>query len=341
MTTERRSLYFTSPGEVRVQEEELCSPERGQVCVRTLISAISPGTEMLLYRGQFPGELLLDENIASLNGSFSYPTKYGYSLVGRIMAVGEGVDPAWQGRRIFAFHPHETHFIAPLQELLPLPEDISLEDAVFLPNMETAVNFVMDGHPLIGERVVVFGQGIVGLLTTALLADFPLDQLITLDYYPLRRRASLAAGSHACLDASDADIVDQLKLLLPEGADLTYELSGSPGALDQAIAVTGFAGRIVIGSWYGSKKAELDLGGRFHRSRLQLISSQVSTLAPSLTARWTKDRRLDVAWDMLREVRPSDFITHRFAFHDATQAYRLIDTHPGDAIQVLLTYPAK
>jgi threonine dehydrogenase-like Zn-dependent dehydrogenase len=271
MNTERRSLYFTSPGEVNLVEEELCPLEPGQVCVRTLLSAISPGTEMLIYRGQFPEEMLLDESIASLNDTFSYPTKYGYSLVGRITALGEGVDRSWLGRRIFAFHPHETHFAAPLQDLLPLPEDISLEDAVFLPNMETAVNFTMDGNPLIGERVVVFGQGIVGLLTTALLSDFPLDQLITLDFYPLRRRASLAAGAHACLDASDPDIVDQLNKFLPAGADLTFELSGSPLALDHAIAITGFAGRIVIGSWYGSK-AELDRR-RFHRSR-QLVTAR-------------------------------------------------------------------
>ena len=283
----------------------------------------------------------LDETITTLDGSFSYPTKYGYSLVGQVLVSGSGIDPVWEGRQVFAFHPHESHFIATPEELLPLPEDISPEDAVFLPNMETAVNFVMDGQPLIGERVAVFGQGIVGLLTTALLSDFPLDQLLTLDNYEMRRQASLDAGAFASLDPSQPDVLDQIKSLLPDGADLTYELSGAPEALDNAIATTGFAGRVIIGSWYGSKKAELDLGGRFHRSRIRLISSQVSSLSPDLSARWIKSRRLEVVWDMLRKVRPSGFITHRFPFRDARKAYRLIDTRPGDAIQVLLTYPSE
>lgn len=339
MTADRRSLIFTAPGEVQIRAEPLPSPERDQVLVRTLVSAISSGTEMLIYRGHLPVGMVLDETIAALDSSFSYPTKYGYSLVGQVVSIGSGVDPIWEGRHVFAFHPHESHFVSIPEDLLILPKDLSLEDAVFLPNMETAVNFVIDGQPLIGERVVVFGQGIVGLLTTALLSDFPLEKLITLDHYEMRRHASLIVGAHASLDSSVPEIPNQVKLLLPEGADLTYELSGSPDTLDNAIAVTGFAGRVVIGSWYGSKKAELDLGGRFHRSRIQLISSQVSTLNPNLTARWTKSRRLQVVWDMLRKVRPSNLITHRFPFQDAPQAYKLIDIHPSDAIQVLLTYP--
>jgi threonine dehydrogenase-like Zn-dependent dehydrogenase len=123
-----------------------------------------------------------------------------------------------------------------------------------------------------------------------------------------------------------------------QGADLTYELSGNPAALDQAIAATGFSGRVVIGSWYGQKRADINLGGRFHRSRMRLISSQVSTLAPEWTGRWSKARRLQVAWRMLEQVQPAHLITHRFPLTQAAQAYALLDQHPEEAIQVLLTY---
>jgi threonine dehydrogenase-like Zn-dependent dehydrogenase len=121
-------------------------------------------------------------------------------------------------------------------------------------------------------------------------------------------------------------------------ADLTYELSGNPAALDQAIAATGFNGRVVIGSWYGQKQAHLNLGGRFHRSRLHLISSQVSTIAPQWAGRWTKPRRLQVAWQMLQQVRPAPLITHRFPIAEAAAAYALLDRQPQEAMQVLLTY---
>jgi 2-desacetyl-2-hydroxyethyl bacteriochlorophyllide A dehydrogenase len=332
---ERFSLYFTAPGQVSVRQEDLPPLAPNQVLVRSQLSAISPGTEMLAYRGQFPTDLPVDESIPALEGAFGYPLKYGYACVGRVIAAGDAIDPQWIDRRVFAFHPHESCFSAVPEELLPLPEDIAFEDAVFLPNMETAVNFVMDGSPVIGERVVVFGQGVVGLLTTALLAQFPLSALATLDHYPLRRQASLEFGAQASLAPEEIDALDEL---LPGDADLTYELSGSPPALDQALAITGFAGRVVIGSWYGQKQTHLNLGGRFHRSRIRLISSQVSSLAPEFGARWTKSRRFEVAWDMLRKVTPSRLITQLLPIQQAPEAYQLIDRHPEDTIQILLEY---
>ena len=126
-------------------------------------------------------------------------------------------------------------------------------------------------------------------------------------------------------------------LLLPEGADLAYELSGAPAALDAAIAAASYDSRVVIGSWYGSKRASLDLGGRFHRSRIRLISSQVSTLAPELTGRWTKARRLKPPGRCCAACAPQ-WITQRFPMEAAPQAYRLLDEEPERAIQVVLDF---
>ncbi len=326
-----------------VQQEWLGPPAPGQVLVQTVVSAISPGTELLIYRGQAPTDMRIDETITALSGALTFPLKYGYAAVGRVIAVGSPAEQAWQGRLVFAFQPHASYFLSAPAHLHPVPDSLAPEEAVFLPNMETAVNFLMDGHPLIGERVLVFGQGVVGLLTTALLARVPLSRLITVDSYPSRRERSRELGAHASLDTGTDDVLARLQACLQDehgapGADLTYELSGNPLALDQAIAVTGFNGRVVIGSWYGQKHADLNLGGRFHRSRIRLISSQVSTIAPEWSGRWTKSRRLHVAWEMLQHVRPAHLITHHFPLDQASQAYALLDQHPEEAVQVLFTY---
>ena len=334
----RRSVWFGAPRQVEVRQELAPAPGPGEAQVRTLFSAISPGSEMLIYRGEFPNEIPLDASISALAGSGEFPLKYGYSAVGRVSRCGLGVDPSWMGRLVFAFQPHQSVFTLPVENLLIVPKGIAAEEAIFLPNMETAVNFVMDGAPRIGERVVVFGQGIVGLLTTALLALFPLACLVTLDAHPFRRDVSYRCGATQCIDPADAGMLAQLKDSLPGGADLVFELSGSPKALDQALAVTGFSGRVIIGSWYGQKNANLDLGGSFHRSRIQLVSSQVSTLAPELTGRWDKQRRFQLAWEMIRKTRPTQFITQRFPIEQAGQAYRLLDELPGEAVQVIFTY---
>jgi len=338
-----KSLYFTGLRRVSLREESIPPPGPGQVLVQTVMSAISPGTELLIYRGQAPREMAADTSIAALTGSLAFPLKYGYAAVGRVVELGPGVARPWQDKLVFAFQPHQELFLASPTELLPVPPGLGPEEAVFLPNLQTAVTLVLDGKPLIGETVVVFGQGIVGLLLTALLAGFPLARLITLDRCPNRRLASEGLGAHASLDPGQPDVLAVLSAALqgqaPDGkADLAFEISGNPAALDQALAVTGFHGRIVIGSWYGTKTSKLHLGGSFHRQRQILRSSQVSTIAPELTGRWTRDRVLATAWEMVQRCRPARFITHRFPLAQAPRAYELLDRHPEEAIQVVLTY---
>ncbi|HVP20485.1 MAG TPA: zinc-binding alcohol dehydrogenase [Anaerolineaceae bacterium] len=341
----RTALYFVAPERVEIIEEEISAPQKNQVMVRTLVSAISPGTEMLFYRGHVPEELPMDVSIAALQGKKAvYPFKYGYASVGEVVEIGEDVAKTWIGERVFSFHPHESLYLADLSEVMIVPEEIPTGGAVFLPTMETAVNFTMDGHPIIGEAVAVFGLGIVGLMTTSLLSGFPLGILLTFDRYPFRRAEALNVGVDASLDPAEPDSAERAAAILKKagwesGVDLTFELSGTPSALNQAIAVTGFDGRIVIGSWYGKKTAEIDLGGKFHRSRIRLISSQVSTVSPALSGRWDKQRRLKVSWEQILKIRPQRWVTHRFPFADAPKAYHLLEEHPEETLQILFDYP--
>lgn len=336
-------LFFTKPYTVEVRHEAVPEPAADELLVKTAVSAISAGTEMLLYRGQMPTGMAADETIASLAGELAYPLTYGYAAVGRVVATGAKVEASWNGRLVFSFQPHQSYFTARPDEVMLVPAGIDAETAVFLPNMETAVSFVMDGQPMIGEQVAVFGQGIVGLLTTALLAQLPLASLVTLDAYPLRRDWSLQRGAQVSLDPTAVNSLVELREALQgkrpfAGADLSYELSGNPQALDQAIQATGYSGRVVIGSWYGQKRYPVDLGGHFHRSHLRLISSQVSTIAPQWNGRWTKPRRLQMAWEMLRQHDPAELITHRFRLDEAKNAYGLLDTRAETAVQVIFDY---
>lgn len=333
MTASRRSVIFTAPASIDVISEEIPPPDSGQILVQTIVSSVSAGTEMLFYRGQVPAGLAVDSSISQLSGAVEYPLRYGYACVGRVVDLGPGVAANWLDKIVFAFQPHTSHFVIDVDDALQVPNSSSLEIASLLPNMETAVNFVMDGQPLIGETAIVFGQGIVGLLTTTLLAKFPLAQLVSVDAYPMRRNASVAIGASASYapDEIESSIDGQ-------NFDLSYELSGQPAALDQAIQVTGFGGRIVVGSWYGTKQANINLGGTFHRSRIQLISSQVSTIAPRFLGRWDKERRLTIAMQMLETIDADRLITHRFPVEEAATAYRLIDRQSQEVIQVLLRY---
>ena len=91
------SLYFTAPREVSVREEALPQLKPTQALVETLFSAINPGIESLIYRGEFPKGMAIDETIVDLSGEFAYPLKYGYAAVGEVVSLGKDVRADWEG----------------------------------------------------------------------------------------------------------------------------------------------------------------------------------------------------------------------------------------------------
>ncbi len=337
------ALVFVAPEKVALIEESLPDPSAGQVLVKTLLSGVSAGTELLMYRGLAPESMALDESISTLQSSCQFPFKYGYSCVGEVEQIGQNVPEEWLGKRVFSFHPHQSAFLASPNELIPLPDWVDSEHAVFLPNLETAINLVMDARPIIGEKVVIFGLGVVGLLTSTLMANFPLDSLIAFDHYPLRRSKAAETGRIRAFDPAGIETAEKMREWLhgqgvPQGADLALELSGSPQALNLALGAVGFGGRVVIGSWYGKKQAALELGGFFHRSRIQMISSQVSTIAPELSGRWDKNRRFASVLNWLPRLPLPSWITHKYPIDQADQAYQQLAAKPQETIQVVLTY---
>ncbi len=348
----RQSLYFTEANRVEILEEPVPAIGANQVLVATVVSAISAGTELLFYRDQVPASMSIDEGIEALGqAEIKRPLKYGYAAVGRVVEIGSSVDPRWRGQRVFAFNPHETHFVASVEDLVPLPESLDSDAAALLPTMETAVSLIQDARPEIGEQVAIFGLGMVGLLCTKLLAEMPLGRLVGVDSHAARRERAIALGASAAIDATSQRVATETRAALRsrgteegeayEGADLTLELSGNPAALEEALRVVGYSGRIVVGSWYGTKRIALDaMGERFHRDHVRIQSSQVSRIDPRLMGRWTKSRRLRTAMDALQHVDAEQFVTQRLPLSQAGDAFELLDTRPETALQVLVTYPA-
>ncbi|UPM42747.1 zinc-dependent alcohol dehydrogenase [Halocatena salina] len=330
----RRSLYFTAPHETELRTTTF-DPAADEVVVETRISAINCGTELLVYRGEVPTELPADKTIDALDGDLSFPLRYGYAAVGEIVSTGRAVTDDRIGQHVFAFNPHESRFATQPDTLVSVPDDLTGETMAILPAVETATSLVLDGRPRVGERVVVFGAGVVGLCTIGVLSAFPLERLVAVDPLSDRREHAQKMGADEAIAPNDLSAVTRNE----DGMDLVYELSGRPAVLDDAISVAGYDSRVVVGSWYGIKQAPIDLGTNFHRDRITIESSQVSTLSPELRGRWSKSRRVDTALDQLRTLPVASLITHRIPFTDAPSAYRLLDEGSESPLQVLLTYP--
>ena len=301
--------------------------------VRAALSAISHGTEMLVYRGEVDPDLALD--LPTLVGGYGFPLKYGYASVGRAVAVGRDVHGPREGDLVFALHPHQDEYVISESLVRRLPDRAAPEQGVFLANLETAINVVLDAKPRLGEVVAVFGQGVVGLLITQLLRRSG-ARVIAVEPSALRRSFAERCGAEMAIAPHDGTVLR--RLTRGRGADIAVDASGSPSALQEAIDSVALEGTVVVCSWYGEKPVPLDLGGLFHRRRVRLVSSQVGRIDPSLAPRWDRERRLDLATELLRELVLEDLITHRIPFPRAAEAYALLDSQAAETVQVVLDY---
>ncbi|MEA2661630.1 MAG: hypothetical protein QOH08_1202 [Chloroflexota bacterium] len=327
------AVWFPRARTVELRAEELAEPGPEDVRVRAALSAISQGTEMLVYRGEVDPGLALD--LPTLAGGYGFPLKYGYASVGRVAAIGRDVRGVREGDLVFALHPHQDEYVVSASLVRRLPDRTAPEQGVFLANLETAINVVLDAKPRLGEVVAVFGQGVVGLLVTQLLRRSG-ARVVAVEPSALRRALAERCGAAAAIAPGDAA---RLRSLVGgQGADIAIDASGSPAALQDAIDCVAPEGTVVVCSWYGEKPVALDLGGHFHRGRVRLISSQVARIDPSLGPRWDRERRIGLAMELLEELVLAELITHRVPFARAAEAYALLDGRDGETVQVVLDY---
>ena len=269
-------------------------------------------------------------------GAFPAPIKYGYASVGRVVAVGAGVADLAPGDQVFVHHPHQEEYVVSAAAAVRLPQRLPPELGIFLANCETALNVLLDAHPRLEEEVAVIGQGVVGLLVTQLLQRAGAS-VTAVEPIALRRELALRCGADEAVTPEEA-LARIAARTNGRGADVVIEASGNARALQLAIDAAAFQASVVVCSWYGAKPVSLDLGSRFHRARLRLISSQVSQVDPALSPRWDRRRRLETAVALLGELVLGPLITHRIPFARAAEAYELVDQRPEETAQVILTY---
>jgi len=319
-----RALYITAPRSVEVLPITVHCGE-DEIEVTSTLMGISAGSEMLAYNGALP-QGNHGETLSSLQDASAYPVKYGYVNVGKTA----------DGSRLFAFYPHQDFFSIPPEECVFLPDDVSNEDAIFLANMETALGIVHDARPLVGDVLFVAGQGVVGLLVAELLQRSGHSRVFTADLSSMRREWSEKLGCTA-LDPETVDVADYLKHNTGgRGVDIAINVSASETGLQLCVDATAFEGTVIEASWYGSKDTTVSLGRAFHRRRLTIKSSQVSHIAAALSPRWTKERRMAFTIDLLREIKPGKYITHRVPLDRGADAFRLLQEKRNEVLQIAL-----
>jgi threonine dehydrogenase-like Zn-dependent dehydrogenase len=320
------AFWTVEAGRGELRAEALRAPAAGEVLVRALASGVSRGTERLVFTGRVPQSEWARMACPLQGGALPFPVKYGYCAVG----VVEAGEPALIGRRVFVLHPHQDRFLAPATMAVPIPDALPDARAVLAANMETALNICWDAAPLPGERVLVIGAGVVGLLAARLLARIPGCDVTLVDLDATRAPLAQAFGARFALPP-DA----------PEGAELIVHATANPAGLALALERAAFEARILEASWYGEALCPLPLGAGFHVNRLKLVSTQVGHVGGAMRGRRTLRQRMETALALLADDALDALLGAPVALGDLPREMpRLLGLAPGPSAPCpVISYP--
>ena len=356
---------------MRVIEAPAPRPDRGSALVRTGASLISAGTEkqiIELARASIAGKALARPDLVrqtlrkvkseglvpvarKVLAKLDTPISLGYSLAGQVVEAGEQAGVA-VGERVACagagIANHAEYNVVPANLMVRIPDTVSDEAASFVTVGAIALQGVRVANPTLGERVVVSGLGLIGLLTVQLLKA---NGCRVLAFDPNPARVTMARDLGADVAVGDGLAAATAAFTAGHGADAVIVTASTKSSdpLNQAAEISRMKGRVVVVGMVGMTidrdpfyKRELDL--RFAMSygpgRYDPAYEQEGRDYPFAFVRWTEQRNLEAFLELVAagRVTPERLITHRFPIADAESAYNLLD---GDEpyLAILLTYP--
>jgi len=325
MPREALAFWLREPGAGEIRPVSLAPPGPDEVVVRTLRSAVSRGTEALVFDGRVPASQYDAMRAPFQDGDFPAPVKYGYLSVG----VVEDGPRQLLGRTVFCLYPHQTAYVVPASAVTVVPHEVPAARAVLAGIVETAVNALWDAAPLIGDRVAVVGAGTVGCCVARLLARIAGVAVTLVDVDPLRADVASALGVGFTLPAQ-----------APGARDLVVHTSATATGLQQALEMLAPEGTVIELSWYGDDVTTLSLGGSFHSGRLTVRASQVGAVAPARRGRRTTADRLALALDLLRDPAFDSLLTGESRFDELPEVMARLARGDLPALCHTLTYDA-
>jgi 2-desacetyl-2-hydroxyethyl bacteriochlorophyllide A dehydrogenase len=330
-----RELLLTGVRELELAQYEEAALGDGEVRADAIVSGVSLGTELALYRGESPfrsKRFDLDLRLFLDDPSSAFPTGLGYEWVGRVREVGAGVTGPRVGERVHVALPHrETQTFAADVPWIALPDGLRDDRATLLQSTAIALQAVRDARIAAGSRVAVFGLGAFGLLALQLARLDGAGLVVGVDPLAARRDLALAYGADVALDGA-TDVGLELKSA-GEPVDVAIEFSGRYEALQQALRSVRVEGLVVAAGFYVGDGAALRLGEEWLHNRLTMVASMQGWGVP------VDRRRLRAeALELLGRLQTDELLTHRFAFADAPAAYASLDAGRGDALRGTLAY---
>lgn len=314
------SLWHLDQSSSEIRREQL-SLDDSKVLLKSLFSFVSLGTERLVASGKVPSPLYLSMRVPFMQGNFTFPIKYGYSLVGQV----EQARHKLHGKYVHLLHPHQNACIVSESALSIIPHVIPPRRAVLASNVETAINAIWDSGLSIGDRVLVVGFGNIGALVALIARQIVGVEVVVAEMNSYRSAFAKQLGF----------FIHDEKM---EAFDIAFNTSANAKGLQLAIDQVGFEGQIVELSWYGEQEVSISLGGSFHQERKQIISSQVGVIPTNKSNRWSYARRKELVWKILEDPIFDQLLTNEIEFGESPKFFENLRLAQAEGMGFYLSY---
>lgn len=322
---EASALWHIDPAHSLIRKHTLQTLKNDECIVRSMFSMVSMGTERLVCRGGVGPSADQHMRVPYMQGAFSFPLTYGYSLAGVVIDGPQ----EWMGERVHCMHPHQDLCIVNTRDLTVIPEQVPMDRAVLASNLETAINGFWDAQPLIGQRILVIGYGLIGAMLAQLLKPLPGIDLRIAE--PNQARQNLAQHHGHKLVEQEA--------ISSKPFDLVFHTSGTAEGLQVAIDRSCLEASIIEMSWFGQQKVNLDLGAEFHFGRKRILSSQVSWIAKPAQAHFDHRRRSALVFNILADPFWQSFLGKAIPFSESPAFFHELRQQPMNELNAYLQYP--
>lgn len=325
ISMEVSTLWHIDPNLSLIRQHTLGNRQDDECIVKTRFSMVSLGTERLVCRGGVGASAYAHMRVPYMEGEFSFPLTYGYSLTGEVIDGPR----EWLGERVHCMHPHQDICKVKTRDLTVIPENVPMDRAVLASNLETAINGIWDAQPMIGQRILIVGYGLIGAMLAQLVLPIPGIDLWIKEPNP--ERADLARRNGLSIVEKENSFSNSF--------DLVFHTSATSEGLQWAIDASGPEATIIEMSWFGQQDVKLDLGTSFHFDRKQIRSSQVSRIARSAQAQFDHRRRKDLVFRILADSIWQAFLGKAISYADSPAFFHELRQQPVKEINAYFKYP--
>jgi len=369
----KQILQHLKTGKMELAELPCPQAGRGQLLIQTRTSVISAGTERILVEfskgnliqkarsqpdkvKQVLDKIRTDGLAPTLEAVFrklDEPMPLGYCNAGVVLEVGTGVTEFVPGDRVISNGPHAEIVTVPQNLVAKIPDGVTDEHAAFTVLGAIALQGIRLTQPTLGEQFMVFGMGLLGLLTMQLLRASGCE-VLAVDMNAERLKLAGAFGAKTVdIGAGGDPITAAESWTAGAGVDgvIITASAKTDDIMHQAAEACRKRGRIVLVGVVGlnlrrddffKKELTFQVSCSYGPGRYDEAYEQGGQDYPAGYVRWTEQRNFEAVLGAIASgsLKLNDIITHRFRFADALSAYEKIQVG-SDALGVILEYPEK